>query len=381
MTLTTRRRFLQRAVGAVALAGFGGGSRGLAEISDGGISADERAAMANIAAGYMADYGVPALSVAIARRGAFVYAQGFGVADPQTGEKVTPAHLFRIASISKPFTSVAIFSLIEQGRFALGDKVFGRAGVLQADYAAPAYGPYVEDITVEHLLTHTVGAWPNRIRDPMFANPQMDLSQLIAWTLAHRPLTEPPGSSFVYSNVGFSLLGRVIAKVTGKTYDAYVRAAVLDRCGIAQMRIGGSSIAERAANEVVYVGQNADPYRANIARLDSCGGWIASPSDLVRFAMHVDGRFDTPSILRPETTKIMLTPSAVRPRYAKGWATNGRNWWHNGSLPSTSAVMVRTQSGFCWAALANTRRREPNSVGAIGKMSWQMVRAVKSWAV
>jgi CubicO group peptidase (beta-lactamase class C family) len=390
MTLiTTRRRFLQRAAGLAALAGFGL-ARPAWALQDSEISADERAALAALATGYMSEHGATALSVAVARHGRFVYAQGFGIADPRTGAKVTPAQLFRIASISKPITAVAIFSLIERGSLALGDKVFGEAGILKTDYGKTPYGPYVEDITVEHLLTHATGVWPNKDGDPMFIQPKLNLAQLIGWTLANRPLTEPPGRSFVYSNVGFALLGRVIEKVTGKAYPDYVREAVFERCGISQMRIGGSTLAQRAADEVVYVGQKANPYGANIARLDSCAGWIASPSDLVRFAMHVDGRFGVTGILRPETVRIMLTPSNVRQRYAKGWATNGRNWWHNGSLTSTSAIMVRTESGLCWAALANTRRRESDkatdrykvdSVADIAKMSWQMVRAVKSWAV
>ena len=64
----------------------------------------------------MKEYAVPGLSIAIARKGRLVYQQGFGLADVGNGEKVTPAHRFRIGSISKSITSVAIFTLIEQGR-------------------------------------------------------------------------------------------------------------------------------------------------------------------------------------------------------------------------------------------------------------------------
>ena len=110
--------------------------------------------------------------------------------------------------------------------------------------------------------------------------------------------------------------------MTGRPYAGYVREAVLDRCGVTQMRIGRGPLAQRAPKEVVYAGQGADPYRVKVMRADSCGGWIASPSDLVRFVTHVDGLSDTPNILKPETIATMTTPSAINPRYAKGWIVN-----------------------------------------------------------
>ena len=115
----------------------------------------------------------------------------------------------------------------------------------------------------------------------------------------------------------------------------------------------------------------------NVTRMDSHGGWLASATDLVRFAMHVDGLAAERSILKPDTIKTMTAPSAANRGYAKGWAVNGRNWWHNGSLPGTTSIMVRTQSGFCWAALANARHGE--SGGALDRLVWTMVRAVGAW--
>jgi CubicO group peptidase (beta-lactamase class C family) len=372
----SRRHFLHHAIGSVALAGFG---RSALARAVGDISASEREEIAGLAASYIAEFAAPGLSVAIGRHGRLIYAAGFGVADPATGSKVAPPNQFRIASISKPVTSVAVFTLIEQGKVSLADKVFGRNGILRNDYGAPK-DRRIEDITVEHLLTHTGGGWPNKGRDPMFMHPEFDQRRLIAWTLTNMPLEHEPGTAYAYSNFGYCLLGRVIEKVTGERYGAYVREAVLRRCGIGTMRIGGGPRSERAADEVVYAGQGGDPYGVRVARADSCGGWIASASDLVRFAMHVDGASNTPNILRPETISTMTTPTAINPNYAKGWIVNARGWWHNGSLPGTSAVMVSTRTGLCWAALANTRRRDPNSVGGLNRVAGQMVQAARSLA-
>ncbi|MGA3000121.1 MAG: serine hydrolase domain-containing protein [Acetobacteraceae bacterium] len=341
----------------------------------------ERAAMAEAATGFMIRYAVPGLSVAIARAGKLAYAEAFGLADREAGEKLTPAHRFRIASVTKPITSAAIFTLIEQGRLHLGDRISGQGGILGIDYGGPPYNPYVGQITVEQLLTHTGGGWPNDGRDPMFRNPQMDHARLIAWTLRSLPLDTVPGTTFAYSNFGYCLLGRVIETLSGQPYETYVRDAVLRRCGIEAMQIAGNTLAERQPGEVRYYAQNdGDPYGMNVRRMDSHGGWIARPADLVRFAMHVDGFATTPDILLPSTLRVMTTPTAANPHYARGWAVNQYgHWWHSGSLPGTATIMVRTRSGFCWAALTNTRRPQSDMEDDLDRLVWIMARKVAAW--
>ncbi len=341
----------------------------------------EAAAIAEIARQTMEQHNAPGLSVAVARHGQFVYQRGFGFADKSTGERVTPSSLFRIASISKPITSVAIFNLIEQGRLKLDDLVFGTDGILKFDYLEK-YPDQVSKITIHHLLTHTCGGWDNTGKtavDPMFYKPAMNHRQLITWTLHNLPLEHEPGTHYAYSNFGFCLLGRVIEKITGQTYAEYVRQAVLSKCAIADMRIGGNTRAQRTPDEVVYYGEagsGTDVYDMNVTRMDSHGGWIATPSDLVRFAMHVDGLKTTPNILSAETIKTMTTATAQNANYACGWCVNHiPNWWHSGSLPGTLTIMVRTGSGLCWAAFTNTHAEGLD----LDAMMWKMVKCVPAW--
>ena len=311
----SRRLFLARtlagAVGVGGLAWAGDAARAAASPTK-GFNPSELQAMEATAAAFMKQHEVPGLSVAVARKGRLVYAQGYGLADKAKAEKVTPDHLFRIASVTKPITSVAVFRLIESGKLRLEDKVFGPGGVLGTSYGEPPYLPHVGDITIEHLLTHTAGGWTNDGADPMFSHPQMDHRQLITWTLAHQPLTHPPGEKYAYSNFGYCLLGRVIERVSGRSYEQEVRDQVLAPCGITRMRIAGNTLAERAAQEVVYYDQDgANPYRMNVRRMDSHGGWLATPTDLVRFLVHVDGFPTEPDLLKPETIKTMTTASAA----------------------------------------------------------------------
>jgi CubicO group peptidase (beta-lactamase class C family) len=169
---------------------------------------EEHQQMAAVGRKFMNQFFAPALSVAIVRNGAFVFERPFGMADKEAQLPTAPTTLFRIASVTKPFTSVAIFTLVEQGKLNLNDKVFGSSGVLDNMYGKPPYKQYVTDITVDNLLTHTSGGWPNDSTDPMFRFNSWSQAKLITWTLANLPLTYPPGTHWAYSNFGYCVRAR-----------------------------------------------------------------------------------------------------------------------------------------------------------------------------
>jgi len=385
MRRVTRRCAITGIISAAALAlPFAGSGCGRRVASEDEIASSEREQMAAVATAFMRNFDVPGLSVAIARKGRLVYDSPFGEANRQSGERVTVSSLFRIASVSKPITATAIFTLIERGKLRQNDKVFGAGAVLGTRFGTPPYKSWVEEITIDHLLTHTCGGWDNSSDDPMFENLGMDHAQLIGWVLDTKSLQNPPGTHYAYSNFGYCVLGRVVEQVSGRAYPDFVREEILARCGLGDMRISGNTLEEGAPREVIYYGQNGeDPYDMNVARMDAHGGWLATARDLVAFLNHVDGFKSTPNILRPETIRLMTTPSAVNASYARGWAVNNvPNWWHGGSLPGTTTIMVRTASGFCWAALTNTRRPGQPDMGlALDNMVWEMARKVSAWKV
>jgi CubicO group peptidase (beta-lactamase class C family) len=351
-------------------------------LPEGEITSSERQQMAGVADAFMRKFDVPGLSVAIAREGRIVYESPFGEANRQAGQPLSVANLFRIASVTKPITSTAIFTLIERGKLQQHDRVFGPGAVLGTKFGKGAFKKWVEEITIDHLLTHTCGGWDNSNDDPMFENVGMDHAQLISWTLDTKPLKNVPGTHYAYSNFGYCVLGRVIEQITGRPYREFVQEEILARCGVRDMRISGNTLNQRLPEEVFYYGQGGEnPYDMNVTRMDSHGGWLATPRDLVLFLTHVDGFKSTPNILKPETIKLMTTPGAVNAGYARGWAVNNApNWWHNGSLPGTITIMVRTASGFCWAALTNTRTTGQPDMGlALDNMVWDMVHKVSAW--
>lgn len=94
----------------------------------------------------------------------------------------------------------------------------------------------------------------------------------------------------------------------------------------------------------------------------------------------MDGFSTTPSLLKPDVIRMMTTGPAFNPTYAKGWSINpAGNWWHNGSLPGTTSIMVRTHSQFCWAALTNTRATKGDINGDLDNLVWTMVGKVAGW--
>lgn len=337
-------------------------------------TATERAAIDAIAENVVGRYGIPGLSIAIAATGKPAYARGYGFADRESGEKVSPRHTFRIASLSKSITAVAIFTLIERGKLRLADKVFGPGALLGTDYGAPPYKPGIERITVDHLLTHTSGGWPNDVTDPMFSLAGKDHRELITWVLANQTAEHAPGEKYAYSNFGYCVLGRIVEKLTGQSYQAFVREQIQAGRGIADMRIAGNTSEQRMGGEVAYYG-GGNPYTLDVTRMDSHGGWIASAPSLVRFLLGL------PDVLWPESLKTMLTPSPLQAGYARGWRVNAKGThWHTGSLAGTTTLMARTASGLCWAALTNGRVRGAGDFrSAIDDMMWDMVRKVPAW--
>ena len=334
----------------------------------------------NVVTSFMQKYGVPGLSIGIARNGKLVFTKGYGLANQQTKERVHPRHLFRVASVSKPITAVAVMKLVQEGKLSLDRTVFGANGILGTQYGSQPYKTNVDKITVRHLLQHTAGGWNNRQNDPMFQVSNLNQEQLISQVLDTRPLDNVPGMVHDYSNFGYCLLGRIIEKVSGKPYDQYLKESILGPLGISDMHIAGNTLAERKGNEVLYYQANFDPYSMPISRMDAHGGWIASPQDLLRIATAVDGFTTRPDLLSSTSIQTMVQPSNTSPNYALGWAVNQfNNWWHDGSLPGTASILVRTSGGFCWAVVLNTRNNTSAFASDLDNMVWQAVNGTSSW--
>ena len=174
----------------------------------------------------LVDFGAAGLAIGIVRDKTLVYAQGFGVRNVDTQEAVTPESLFHLASISKPFVATAIMQLVERGLVELSAPVVTYLPYFKLDderYRA---------ITVQQMLNHTAGM-PN-VWDYDWYAPEVDEGALERYVrgLAHEKLLSTPGEEYEYSNVAFEVLGDVIAKVSGQSFEAYIQEHILTPLGM-----------------------------------------------------------------------------------------------------------------------------------------------------
>jgi D-alanyl-D-alanine carboxypeptidase len=310
----------------------------------------------------MSTYNIPGASLAVSKNGKLVYVKGYGYADQATSASVTPQSRFRLASVSKTFTGVAIMKLVQDGRLSLDAKVFGTGGVLANDYGTPPYTTNLSNITVRHLLQNVSGSWgANTGGDVIDQNPAYSNTQLLNWIINTRPNPQTPGSVYDYSNVNFFIAGRIIEKISGKTYINYIKEDILAPIGVTMTDIAGKTEAERKTNEVKYYGQGNDAaYVYNIAfpRRDADGGLISTASDLLKFVLAFDGFNTRPDILNSGSVTALTTGSSVFAGYGLGiglWSSE--NLWYNyGSLPGTRTGFMRHNNGMAVALLLNSRK-------------------------
>jgi CubicO group peptidase (beta-lactamase class C family) len=206
--------------------------------------------------------------------------------------------------------------------------------------------------------------------------PPIDLDRIIRFMTA-RPLDHDPGSKTVYSNFGYAVLGRLIEEVTGRSYETFVREEVLAAMGVETMRLGRTFPDERPDDEVSYyhppppttvpaIAPRTGEVRLpdggfNLELMAAHGGWIATPTDLVKLVTSVDGHEDPPDILESSTVRQMVAPpeeGADSTYYAMGWVVRPETgdspeaWWHVGDLPGTTALLMHSDR-TTWALLLN----------------------------
>ncbi|CAN5625933.1 hypothetical protein BH09CHL1_BH09CHL1_06740 [soil metagenome] len=308
-------------------------------------------AVDKIANDALAASGVPGISVAIAKNGMLVYAKGYGMADASAGEVMTVQHRARIASVSKPITGAIIVQLQEQGLLNFDDLVFGADGWLGKKYGALSYSANQVSITIDHLLHHTVEGWHDtNTFSVMFSQPTISRDDLISWVMDNMAIVST-GVVYNYSNFGYCLLGRIIEVVTGQDYETYAQNNLLAQCGITSMQIAGDTLAERATDEVVYAGGSS--YSIPVHRMDSHGGWIATPTDLLRFMVRFDGFADPADLISAASLSGMTTGTAVAPGYGRGFGPGPDVWGHGGGLSGTESSVSRRPDGTCYAVIAN----------------------------
>ncbi|HLF45185.1 MAG TPA: serine hydrolase domain-containing protein [Chitinophagaceae bacterium] len=165
----------------------------------------------------------PGISFGIVIDGKLAYTGNYGYTDIEKKIPVTSTSLFRIASMSKSFTTMAILKLRDEGRLNLDDPAYFYIPELKNLKYPTADAPH---ITIRHLMTHGAGLpEDNPWGDRQLADTDKDLMEFIGKQIS---FSNPPGIAFEYSNLGFALQGKIISKVSGMRYQDYIKKYILE---------------------------------------------------------------------------------------------------------------------------------------------------------
>ena len=295
-------------------------------------------------------------TVLVAKNDKAIFSGAYGMADREKKVPNTLDTRFRIGSMNKMFTAVAILQLAQAGKIKLTDPLVRYL----PDYPNKELA---SKVTIQHLLTHTGGTGD-------FFGPQFEAHRLELRThddyvklYGTRAVEFEPGSKWEYSNYGFILLGEVIEHVTGGSYYDYVRKHIFEPAGMAST----DSLPEDqnvALRSVGYTKEGNDAksadWRPNTDTLPyrgiAAGGGYSTVGDLVRFASALQAH----KLLNAEYTDLLTTGKVDTPSgmYAYGFTDrtfNGvRCFGHGGGAPGMNGELeICPSSGYVVAALAN----------------------------
>jgi CubicO group peptidase (beta-lactamase class C family) len=299
----------------------------------------------------------PGAAVIAVLDGRTVLRKAYGMADLELGVPLEPDMVFRIGSMTKQFTAVAILMLVEEGKVAVSDPI---------TKFLPDYPTGGKTITVEHLLTHTSGIKSYTDMDDFLANIRKDytVKELIDH-FKSQPMEFDPGDKYKYDNSGYFLLGAIIEKASGMGYEAFLKKRIFDVVGMPQTSLESTSrITPRRARGYAKTGEvwtNADwmsmtqPYAA--------GAIVSTVDDLAKW----DAALYTGSLLRPETVQQAFTPHRMKDgktiEYGYGWQPGQWEGFtvlqHGGGINGFVSMGIRMPERKVYVAVLSNRAAEP----------------------
>jgi CubicO group peptidase (beta-lactamase class C family) len=275
----------------------------------------------------------PGCMIAIAHRGRIAMERAFGVANLDTGERLTPRHRFRIASHSKAFTAAGLLKLREQRKLRLDDPVGQYVNGLDRQVART---------TITQLLSHAAGLTRDGVDSGQFTDnrPYLDEAELLA-ELKLPPAIEP-NTRFKYSNHGFGLLGLVIERITAEPYPVWIKREIVDEADLKETEPNvppatdvpfarGHSRRLPSDRRLVIPGDN--PTHA----ITSAAGFVSTAADTARFFAQLAPNAKR-SVLSVESRREMTRkhwqiPQSSEAHYGLGLSsgsTSGWDWFGHG---------------------------------------------------
>ena len=295
------------------------------------------------------DLGDIAAGVAVLRDGFVLHTAAFGMENPFEARAATVDTRFRIASVSKMLTAVAIMQLVNDGSIELEQPFADQLGV-----EGPFNDPRLAAVTVRQLLSHTSGFAVSR---GIFFARGVETWEQAANDGFGQVLQFDPGTAFQYSNTNFCLLGLLLEAVTGQNFEDAIRERVLQPLDI---RAHLAPTFDSAPGDALHA---SSPGRNYMETLGPAGGWVATPLDVAKLAASLRAESSGPYLLDRATVDAMRVPVPVPvedPPPLNGWSYGlglmlfgDGSWGHTGTIESTHSMVLNRPDGLTVAVLVS----------------------------
>lgn len=281
------------------------------------------------------DGTVPGAAILVLRDGAPAVRRGYGLADLEQGAPVTPATNFRLASVTKQFTSAAILLLVEDGLLGLDDT---------ARNWLPLLPPASDTVTLRHLLTHTSGLIDYEDVVPASMTAQLRDANVLDLLQDQDRVHFPPGTAWRYSNGGYALLALIVERASGRSFAEFLRDRIFRPLGMTETvahQEGVSTVAHRAFGYSLEGGAWVRTDQNPTSAVLGDGGIYSSIDDLAKW----NAALDDDRLLGAESRRLMFAPATptdeAAVEYGLGWRITGDSQWHSGETVGFRNVIVR----------------------------------------
>jgi CubicO group peptidase (beta-lactamase class C family) len=307
----------------------------------------------------------PGAAVRVTKDGEVLLHKGYGLADLEQGIPIQPDMVFRIGSVTKQFTAAAILLLEEEGKLSVEDDLRKHL---------PDYPTSGRTITIAQLLAHTSGIrsytdmpdFGKRMRE------DMSVEEIIA-LFRDEPLGFEPGEKYAYNNSAYVLLGAIIEKASGKTYETYLREKIFEPLGMSQTYYGSSSriIPKRAQG---YDGVNAEFENAEYLSMTlpyAAGSLLSTVDDLAKWdrALYGTGLLSQASL--DKWWKPFSLANGESTYYGFGWSISSYEGHpvvgHGGGINGFTCYLLRMPEDRVFVTVLTNRNDEKANPGLVAR--------------
>lgn len=349
-----RRGFLGAAAALAGIAWFPPRKASAVQVVVSGAPHPEYADFDNLVVQFMVDKSIRSGQFAFGRNGSVLFAHGYTNSRDPSYMHTRSDSIFRVASLSKAFTSACLTTLMARNAFTLDTPLFEYIGLDTTLLPSQRPDSRLPKVTIGQTIAHTAGLPPSGTDDPEFQYRHVENAIDASGPLTREqfaryvygvPLASDPGKTYAYSNIGYFLLGRVVEKASGRGYFEYLTSAVLEPLGIRDVILSATAASGRQPNEVVYDDD------------DEKGLSVLDPRSQTMLPLPYGGAtywetFDACSDLATSAPSLVILAG----HYA-AWGTGPRHAGsaRAGAMPGTECVMYNRKDGIDYAFIFNQR--------------------------